>query len=144
VGLSQGVHDNGRGEQGDVRAVLDELERLFPGIPLVLGGFSFGSTMALEVGLADSAVQAVFAIGFPASMVPDTSFLQDRRKPRLFIQCENDQFGSGDQLRDLIDNLPEPRSLVVVPGGDHLFTERLNELERALTAWITGHPWKGQ
>jgi alpha/beta superfamily hydrolase len=141
VGRSQGSHDDGRGEQEDVRSVLDEMERLFPGLPLVLGGFSFGSTMALEVGLADPQVKALFALGFPVSLVPDTSFLDVCTKPRLFVQCEKDPFGSGDEMRDLVEKLPQPRELVVVPGGDHLFTERIAELDEALGNWIAHHPW---
>jgi hypothetical protein len=34
VGRSEGVHDDGRGEQDDVRAALDEAARRFPGLPL--------------------------------------------------------------------------------------------------------------
>ena len=49
VGRSEGAHDHGRGEQDDVRAALAEMERRFPSLPLVLGGFSFGSAMALRV-----------------------------------------------------------------------------------------------
>src|SRR6202142_634483 len=41
TGLSQGEHDNGRGEQDDVRAALDYLAREFPGKPILLAGFSF-------------------------------------------------------------------------------------------------------
>jgi alpha/beta superfamily hydrolase len=117
------------------------MERLFPGLPLVLGGFSFGSTMALEVGMRDPQVKALFALGFPVSLVPDMSFLVDCTKPRLFVQCENDPFGSGDEIRALVEGLPQPRELVVVPGGDHLFTKRLDELDEALGNWIAYHPW---
>jgi alpha/beta superfamily hydrolase len=141
VGRSQGAHDEGRGEQDDVRSALDEMERLFPGLPLVLGGFSFGATMALKVGLPDSHVKALFALGFPVSLVPDTSFLDDCTKPRLFIQCANDPFGSGDDIRALVEGLARPRELVIVPGGDHLFTERLEELDQALGNWVADHPW---
>jgi alpha/beta superfamily hydrolase len=141
VGRSQGVHEDGRGEQDDVRAALDELERLFPGLPLVLGGFSFGSTMALKVGLEDPQVKAIFALGFPVDLVPDTSFLNDCTKPRLFVQCERDPFGTGEKIRTLVEKLPQPLELVVVPGGDHLFTGRLDELDEALGNWIAYHPW---
>src|SRR2546427_9126100 len=48
VGRSEGVHDRGRGEQDDVRSALDEAEQRFPGLPLLLGGFSFGSSMPLR------------------------------------------------------------------------------------------------
>ena len=75
VGHSEGVHDHGQGEQDDVRIALDEMDRRFPGLPLVLGGFSFGSVMALKVGAADSRIRALFALGYPARLVPDLSFL---------------------------------------------------------------------
>src|SRR5881296_1367969 len=43
AGLSAGEHDRGVGEQGDVRAALDFLGTQFPGVPLLLAGFSFGA-----------------------------------------------------------------------------------------------------
>ncbi len=86
VGRSEGVHDHGHGEQDDVRAALDEAERRFPGLPVVLGGFSFGSSMALRVGVTEPRARALFALGFPLDMVEDLSFLEDCRKPRLFVQ----------------------------------------------------------
>ena len=39
---------------------------------VVLGGFSFGSAMALRVGCDDARVRALFALGFPLRMMRDT------------------------------------------------------------------------
>jgi alpha/beta superfamily hydrolase len=141
VGRSEGVHDDGRGEQDDVRAALDEAARRHPGLPLVLGGFSFGSTMALRVGCGEPRARALFALGFPLSMVPDPSFLDGCRAPRLFVQGEADPFGSGAQMKERVDRLPEPRSLVVVPGADHFFTGHLDALQQAVRAWAASRPW---
>ena len=141
VGKSEGVHDQGRGEQDDVRSALDQAERRFPGLPLVLGGFSFGSSMALRVGVADERVRALFALGFPASMVSDTSFLDGGRKPRLFVQGANDPFGGEEAIRALVLALPEPRTLVVVPESDHFFTGHLDALQDAVRAWAARRPW---
>ncbi len=71
VGRSEGAHDHGAGEQEDARAALFEMEDRFPGLPLVLGGFSFGSAIALRVAARDARVRAVFALGFPLRMVDD-------------------------------------------------------------------------
>jgi alpha/beta superfamily hydrolase len=141
VGRSEGVHDDGRGEQDDTRAAVDEMARRFPGLPLVLGGFSFGSSMALRAGLPDDRVRALFALGFPAAMVPDTSFLDGSRKPRLFVQGENDEFGGRAAIEDLVKRLPEPKSLVVVGGADHFFSGRLDDLQAAVAGWADGRPW---
>jgi alpha/beta superfamily hydrolase len=141
VGRSEGAHDNGQGEQDDVRAALDELARRYPGLPLLLGGFSFGSVMALRVGVADPRVRALFALGYPATRVADASFLEGCRKPRLFVQGERDQFGDGERLRELVARLPEPRVLEVVAGADHFFTGHLDRLQEIVGAWIAGRPW---
>src|SRR5437763_16604652 len=50
AGTSNGTHDRGRGEQGDVKAALDYLATEFQDVPLILAGFSFGSWVGLRVG----------------------------------------------------------------------------------------------
>ncbi|HUG53378.1 MAG TPA: alpha/beta fold hydrolase [Vicinamibacteria bacterium] len=142
VGRSEGGHDEGRGEQDDVRAALDEMARRFPDLPLVLGGFSFGSSMALRVGCADGRVRAAFALGFPATMVQDRSFLEPCTRPRLFVQGEHDVFGGADVIRALVEPLPEPKRLVVVPGADHFFAGHLDALQEAVRDWAAARPWE--
>ena len=141
VGLSEGSHDHGQGEQDDVRAALDELARRFPGRPSVLGGFSFGSQMALRVGVDDPRASALFVLGYPLRNVSETAFLERCTKPRLFVQGEHDAFGSGEEIRALVARLPEPRRLVIVPGSDHFFAERLDELQQAVSDWAAEKPW---
>jgi alpha/beta superfamily hydrolase len=141
VGRSEGTHDQGRGEQDDVRAALAEMQRRFPGLTLVLGGFSFGASMALRVGCAEQGVRALFALGLPVTMMTDLSFLQACPSPRLFVQGERDEFGGGDLLRELVARLPQPRSLVIVPGADHFFGGHLDEMQEAVAAWAAPRPW---
>ena len=141
VGRSEGRHDDGRGEQDDVRAALAEMRRRFPRLPVVLGGFSFGSTMALRVGCAGPGVSALFALGVPLLMIPDRAFLESCRLPRLFVQGEHDQFGGAAPIRELVEHLPEPRTLVVVAGADHFFGAHLDELQQAVSSWAAERPW---
>ena len=56
AGMSAGAFDQGRGELDDVRAALDFLTDAFPGLPVLLAGFSFGSWVGLQVGCEDSRV----------------------------------------------------------------------------------------
>jgi uncharacterized protein len=141
VGTSEGVHDDGRGEQDDVRAALDECARRFPSLALLVGGFSFGSVMAQRVGASDDRVRASFALGFPIRSVRDTSYLDGVRKPRLFVQGENDVFGDGAAIRALVEPLADRPTLVVVPGSDHYFNGHLEPMQGALSAWMDGRPW---
>lgn len=142
VGRSQGAHDHGRGEQDDVSAALDELQGRFPRLPLVLGGFSFGAQMALRLGTRDGRVAALFALGFPLAQAGDASFLDGCRLPRLFVQGEHDEFGGAAQVRELVERLPEPKTLVIVPGSDHFFSAHLDSMQAAVQSWAAAAPWE--
>jgi hypothetical protein len=141
VGRSEGTHDEGRGEQGDAVAAANEMARRFPGLPIVLGGFSFGSTIAVRVGCADARVRALLVMGFPAAMLDDTAFLASCTQPRLFVQGEQDSYADGPRIRALVAPLPEPKTLVVIPGADHFFTGHLDPLQEAVGSWAATRPW---
>jgi alpha/beta superfamily hydrolase len=155
VGRSEGLHDHGSGEQEDARAALREMRDRFPGLPLLLGGFSFGSAVALRVAAREERVRAVFALGYPLLLsfretpvepVPRNppglqthSHLAEVLQPRLFVQGENDEFGPGETLRALVLELP--REIVVIPGADHFFGEKLDALQGAIADWAERRPW---
>jgi uncharacterized protein len=142
VGRSEGSHDEGRGEEDDARAALDELQRRFPGRALVLGGFSFGAAVALRVGAKEARVRALLVLGFPSRLFPDVGFLTSVRTPRLFVQGEHDEFGGGERMRALVETLPEPKRLVVIPGSDHFFTGHEGALQREIALWAESRPWE--
>ncbi|MGA3295753.1 MAG: alpha/beta fold hydrolase [Candidatus Acidiferrales bacterium] len=135
VGLSEGEHDKGPGEQEDVRAALDYLASEFPKKPILLAGFSFGSWVGLRVGCEDARVARLIGLGLPVDNV-DASYLRACAKPKLFIQGGNDQFGSRASLEALFATLPEPKRLVIVEGADHFFTGHLNQVGAAIGSWL--------
>jgi uncharacterized protein len=135
AGLSEGVHDNGRGERDDVWAALDYLAGKFPGRPILLAGFSFGAWVGFRAGCDDPRVSELIALGIPVNSV-DMGFLRARRKPKLFIHGENDQFGQAEKVEALFATLSEPKRLVIVKGADHFFTGHLNEVRAAIEAWF--------
>jgi alpha/beta superfamily hydrolase len=142
VGRSGGVHDHGRGEQDDAIAALDEMARRFPGLPLVIGGFSFGSHMALRVAARDPRPAAVLVMGLPVASLTDPEFADAVRVPRLFVHGENDVYGGRDVITGWVARLPEPKQLVVVDGSDHFFTGHLDPLQAAVEAWAATTPWQ--
>jgi uncharacterized protein len=139
VGTSSGSYDGGVGEADDVRSVLDWLWERDPDAPLLLAGFSFGARVGLEVGVQDDRVRALLGLGLPLSMT-DFAFLEDVRKPTLLIQGEDDEFGGGEIVRDLVDRLGGQITLVRIPGSDHYFHEHFDELQNAVRDHFTEGP----
>jgi alpha/beta superfamily hydrolase len=135
AGQSEGEHDRGVSEQGDVRAALDYLAAEFPEKRILLAGFSFGSWVGLRVGCEDSRVTRLIALGLPVNNV-DASYLRTCAKPKLFIQGGNDQFGSREKLETLFATLSEPKWLVFIDGADHFFGGQLNQVNSAIAEWV--------
>lgn len=137
AGLSEGVHDKGRGEQDDVRAALDYLSREFPEAPVLLAGFSFGAWVGLRVGCADARVSALIGMGLPVDK-SDLGYLRDCAKPKLFVQGGEDEFGSRANLECLFAAMPGPKRLVIVESADHFFMGRLDRLGTAISEFLSG------
>ncbi|MGB6844679.1 MAG: alpha/beta fold hydrolase [Candidatus Acidiferrales bacterium] len=135
AGSSEGTHDKGRGERDDVRAALDWLADEYPGRPIVLAGFSFGSWVGLRVGCEDARVTDLIGLGIPVND-SDLSYLRECAKPKLILQGGNDRFGSRANVEKLFATLPEPKRLVIVEGVDHFFSGKLNEVGAAIENWI--------
>lgn len=136
VGLSTGTYDDARGEQDDARAALDYLIEKYPGADVTLAGFSFGSRVALKVGIADERVRRLISIGTPVNMYP-YEFVRECRKPTLFVHGEHDEFGDVARLREVIATLPPEAhaELKVINGAGHFFDEQLTELTDTVTEW---------
>ena len=144
TGLSQGEHDHGIGEVDDVRTALDWLDSEFH-LPLIFAGFSFGAAVGLRAACPDSRVRATIGLGVPvAPVAADTEeprvytyeFLQTCNKPKLFVSGARDQFGPRAKLEALVASLPNPKSLVLIEGGDHFFEGRLREMRETIEAWV--------
>jgi len=147
AGLSEGVHDKGDGEERDVLAVIDFLAAEYPGVPLLLAGFSFGSWVGLRAGCGDPRVMEFLGLGLPVGDLDSRSFsyLDACDKPKLLVSGEFDRFGPPTKLRTMVEQFPprvrENTKVVIVAGGDHFFAGHLPELDRAIAGWLVErHP----
>ena len=143
VGASEGTHDEGAGERDDVSAALDFLATEYPGVPLLLAGFSFGSWVGLRVGCADARVTHLIGLGLPVGdLVGERgfAFLDSCAKPKLLAAGEFDQYGPPHKLHPLVENFPprvkEQTAVAIVHGADHFFAGHLAELDRAISEWM--------
>jgi fermentation-respiration switch protein FrsA (DUF1100 family) len=128
-----------RGLYRDVDATLDWVSaRLDRGVSLVYWGRSLGTTMAayatsrrrpagliLEAGFPDArsllrASPPLAVLGlFSSYRFPTATYAQRAQCPVLVLHGDDDRVIPYALGRELYDQLPEPKSFVRVPGGDH-------------------------
>jgi alpha/beta superfamily hydrolase len=152
TGLSEGQHDEGRGERDDVRAALDWLNHRYA-LPVLVVGFSFGAHVALRVccGEADvprseTRVPGFAALGLPvAAEGRDYSydFLASCTLPKLFISGGADQYGPQAALVRIVASAAQPASLVIIPDADHFFAGKLEHMQHALREWLVSRFFSG-
>ena len=131
VGQSAGSYDGGIGEQDDLRAALRFGSERRPGIPLVAGGFSFGSRVGLRVVCdKDCAVERFLAVGTPVEH-GEWDFLADCRCRTHFLHSTNDEHGRRPTMEAAFVKAAEPKTLTWIEASNHFFSDALDELEQA-------------
>jgi alpha/beta superfamily hydrolase len=141
TGLSEGEHDEGRGEQDDVRAALDWLYARY-GLPVLVVGFSFGAHVSLRVCCGDARVPGFAALGLPVAAEGreySYDFLRACTLPKLFLSGGADQYGPRAALAGIVASAAQPATLVIVPEADHFFAGKLDQMQHALREWFVFH-----
>ncbi len=131
VGRSTGTFDAGPGEQDDFRAALGFLHEKYPGAPVWAAGMSFGSWIALSVGVDDPRVSTLIGISMPLSRYDFTPVAQTS-KPKFFIQAERDEICPLKDAREFYARAAEPKELVIIDGADHVFDGKASEVAEAI------------
>ncbi len=136
VGASTGEHD-GVAEKQDVRDALNYLAENYSNQPITLAGFSFGTRMGSEVGMSDDKVVRLISIGTPVDKYDDFDYLENLRKPVLFVHGDKDEFGSVESLQRLVDKVSKnvETELVIFENCGHFFDEHLAELRDTIKYW---------
>jgi alpha/beta superfamily hydrolase len=147
TGLSEGVHDEGRGEVEDVRAAVDWMDRKF-GLPILFAGFSFGSNVGLRACCGDARVRGLVGIGLPVRAEGRDytyGFLPGCGKvPKLFLSGDHDEFSPRGVLESFLVAAQEPKRIVWVAGADHFFAgtpdspvSKLDVMAAAIRGWVS-------
>lgn len=146
TGLSEGSHDEGRGEVDDVRAAIDWMVSTYS-VPVLFAGFSFGSNVGLRACCGDARVHGLVGIGLPvraAGRDYSYNFLPGCGSvPKLFVSGDHDQFSPPGVLESVLASAAEPKRIVWIDGADHFFTgvpespgSKLDGMSGAMRAWI--------
>jgi alpha/beta superfamily hydrolase len=121
VGRSAGTFTGGSGEREDFCSALDFMIARYPGVPFVrAGGMSFGAWIAMTAAAGDRRVTSLTGIAPPVTRY-DFSPAVKAHKPTFIVHGERDELIPLKDVRKFYGQLPEPKELVVIDGGDHLF-----------------------
>lgn len=131
VGASEGVHDNGHGETDDMLVMYEHMVQEYPGLPVALSGFSFGtfvqSQLQLRLEAMGKPAERLVLVGTAAGKWPMPSVPADT----ILIHGEVDDTITLTQVLDWARPLDIP--VIVIPGADHFFHRKLGHIK----SWVT-------
>jgi uncharacterized protein len=130
VGASEGTHDNGAGETQDTLAAVAWARARWPGVPLVLAGFSFGGAVAIRAAAVAAPVWLITVA--PAVDRVDLESLALPRCDWLVVQGDADDVIAPDLVLQWMAKWAPQARVRVLTGVGHFFHGRLHELQDCL------------
>jgi alpha/beta superfamily hydrolase len=127
VGASEGVHADGIGETDDMLIMLEHMQAQYPGLPVALSGFSFGTFVQARLQqrlLAEGRpAERLALIGTAAGKWP----MPDVPADTILIHGEVDDTITLTQVLDWAR--PQDIPVIVIPGADHFFHRKLGHIK---------------
>jgi len=130
VGESEGVHDDGRGEVDDMAVMMAYMQGQYPGLPVALAGFSFGTFVQAQFQ------QRLIAEGRPAERLALVGTAAGKwpmppaPADTILIHGELDDTITLAQVFDWARPLDLP--VIVIPGADHFFHRKLGHIKNLI------------
>lgn len=126
-----------------VEAAIKKANEIFPGIPMIVGGKSFGGRMTSQFLSSTSTphVRGVVFVGFPLHpagkpSVERAAHLKNVNVPMLFLQGTKDALAEWNLIEKVCAELP-PSKLIRLEGADHSFKVARQNLIPVLASEIS-------
>ena len=127
VGESEGVHDEGRGEVDDMEIMYQHMVKEYPGLPVALSGFSFGTFVQAQFQQRLIAqgrpAERLVLVGTAAGKWPMPEVPLDT----ILIHGELDDTITLQEVFEWARPLDIP--VTVIPGADHFFHRKLGHIK---------------
>ncbi|HEY0063526.1 MAG TPA: alpha/beta hydrolase [Telluria sp.] len=127
VGASEGVHDHGHGETDDMLVMLEHMQAQYPGLPIALTGFSFGTFVMAQLQQRLQAegrpAERLVLVGTAAGKWPVPNVPADT----ILIHGEVDDTITMTQVLDWAR--PQDIPVIIIPGADHFFHRKLGHIK---------------
>ena len=140
VGRSQGVFDRGEGELSDAASALDWLQTINTNAEFCwVGGYSFGAWIGMQLLMRRPEIAGFLSIAPPANQY-DFTFLAPCPSSGLIVHGDRDEAVPHESVRKLSNKLSQQRGIQVdldlIPGANHYFSERLDELTASIDRYL--------
>jgi alpha/beta superfamily hydrolase len=120
-----------------VSAALTWMRHRWPTASIWLSGFSFGAAMALRASSGAAPPAALITVA------PALRWLNQAEKapscPWLIVQGDQDELVDAQAVQSWVNALHNPPRLALLPGAEHFFHGRLNDLRDIVKQWLTAH-----
>ena len=133
VGQSAGCFAEGVGETEDALAVVAAGREKWPDAALWLAGFSFGGAVAVRAAAQANAGRLVTVA--PAIRRVPLDGVTMPTCPWLIVQGDRDDLVNHTEVIEWASKLAHPPEIALLPGVEHFFHGKLNELRDAVTAF---------
>jgi alpha/beta superfamily hydrolase len=132
VGKSEGLFANAIGELDDLMAVVAWAKQQLPQVPLLLAGFSFGSSIAAQVSYQVDDLQHLTLVAPPVERYP---YDRNGQFPCALavVQGDKDERVIAEGVYRWIDGLHSPTELLRYPDAGHFFHGYLTQMKNDLT-----------
>ena len=129
-----------------IEAAIHKARKLFPDLPVIASGKSFGGRMSSQYLATQPAVdvKGIVFIGFPLHpsgkpSIDRAEHLKNVKIPMLFLQGTRDELASYDLIKKLCASL-KLATLVTIEGANHAFKagkqDLMPVLANATSSWI--------
>ena len=140
VGRSQGFWDGGPGELADAASALDWLQIVKPDSKTCwIAGVSFGTWIAMQLLMRRPEIDGFICVAPPSNLY-DFSFLAPCPSSGLMINGDKDRVVPTQSVADLSAKLKTQRGIKidheVVPGANHFFENKTDELEGVVGSYL--------
>lgn len=139
---SAGRYDSARGETDDTLAAVAWLRTGFPGLPLLLAGFSFGAYIALKAA-AQARPAWLVSVSLPLGRVRGAFGEQGNEPlpahpgcPWLAVHSRDDEVVDYAETQRLLAGYQPPPRLETLEGAGHFYHGRLGDLQRVVLEFL--------
>lgn len=137
-----------------ISAAINQAKKLAKGIPILIGGKSFGGRMCSQLAASEELtdIRGIIYFGFPLHAIGKPSIdraahLSDISQPQLFLQGTRDTLADINLIKQVGEKLKQAK-LEIFEGGDHSFKmlkktgisheEVIEKLAKAAAAFYNG------